>query len=307
MKSKRVKELEEQNKLLQEQIDLIKDIRSRTLNNPNPIFSVDFNGDSFITKPIFPPDRNDHSVDAFACAIKYAFKEPKRTPFEEGIDYLLKKETEPKYKKGLWYNRGEKSLVRCTKNSDKLYGYGFYFDGEWCNDNDCNWGIEKVREATKQEVEQALFKYADKMGYLKDVMNFCDHDIKNKDTFRVVKSYLVFNGEVVKVIVELYCSENNLCYTNCTIIMRNGKWVEIIKDKAPVINGYKMEVEDGVVSFGCFKFSKTQLITLYNQLIWFNGFVNDEHEPNCKITSINLDLFHLTIDELEEIANYINK
>ena len=89
---------------------------------------------------------------------------------------------------------------------------------------------------------------------------------------------------------------DNLC------IFKDGKWVEIIEDKVPTINGYKMEdINEYKVKFGCDEFSKDSLKKLHEALKDYNVF-----EP--KIISFNMRSNELvSLEELKEVVEYLNK
>lgn len=199
----------------------------------------------------------------------------------------------PKLEVGKWYkfNRGLSNFLYFIENIKEGTGYGFN-KGIWCNDNDrwCD-NFDNHTPATDKEVEEALIKEAKKRG------------------FKVgVKVYFKSSGEHRKITGELYISRKYkgemVCFgseNQCgDIIFQNGKWVEIIEESVPTIEGCKMEVRKGNVRFGCVEISISKIEDLHCELKTFN---DQQH----LITSFVIDGYKITMEQLNEIVDYLNK
>jgi hypothetical protein len=195
-------------------------------------------------------------------------------------------------KVGEWYKYGDFLLINPTNTDNKLKinAYGLNHN-EWFNDTSTNSShlgnsISYVK-ATETEVFEALKKEAIKRGFVKG----SSYKNQYKRTGVISDNCWVFNFNR-----NTLSQVNNVLGNNVHYIFNNGVWAEIIEDKKPTINGYEMEIKGDYISFGCKKFSIDQILGLYS----------DFNQHN--ITSFAIDNeYQVTISELEEVVNYINK
>lgn len=152
--------------------------------------------------------------------------------------------SEPVFEVGKWYKNkfGELGF-----NIDGNNGYGFEKCGTWRSDakfgfynSYYNW-----LPATESEVFEALKKEAIKRGFKEGVtLNIdCGGYIGGK-LERTANGRLFWNSFTN----ELYLDSPNK-YNGC-VIMRDGKWAEIIKDEPFKICGYEVKKEDNNYKIG---------------------------------------------------------
>lgn len=84
------------------------------------------------------------------------------------IEQVQPLKVEPKFEVGKWYKTNvetEKHLYCVTKiDGDYACGYGFGCSGSWYKDSGVHW-TDNVREAAREEVEEALIKEAENRGF----------------------------------------------------------------------------------------------------------------------------------------------
>lgn len=197
----------------------------------------------------------------------------------------------PKIEKG-WYK---------SSTNDKFL---MYWDGEsfiYGIDGFGTWGDEMrlctfakcYISATPKETESFLIKEA-KRRYKKG---------DSIDSLHGVNGICFTNNEDY-----ILRDENRLAIKDLGAIFLKGKWAKVI-DTILKIHGEVMKVEGDIVSFGCAKFSKTQLRSIKEEITYFNDFKQIKNkESNRKIKSIILDSGkQLTIQDLKNIMKAINK
>lgn len=188
---------------------------------------------------------------------------------------------------GKWYIHLDGAIICVTEVlKNDVWGYGIY-QGEWegesnswfCPDdiNDSNF-----REATKEEVEEALIKEAENRGF-KDAKRIKPASGLIRDTCGFGKT--------------LYMSGDCLCIGDegiGLIIFKDGKWAEIIEDKF-TIAGH--EVEIGIPHrIACCEFYTQDLRSLSYHLEEYN------------ITSFKHKILgEIKTSELKDLLNHINK
>lgn len=163
---------------------------------------------------------------------------------------------EPEFGIGKWWvcDRVPKWLM--FRESEHII-YGFNLHGDWYANSNYRITTTVTREATHKEVEQALIKEAEKMGFKKGA-NF---------------NALTYNGSLhhpPKRTLEkglVYCEEENSLYEIGTGRFRcfiNGKWAEIITEEPIIIKTREGDkevefVEDGEINVGCFKSARCNI------------------------------------------------
>lgn len=207
------------------------------------------------------------------------------------IKEQLKELEQPELKNG-WYSNGSSCLTYYDFYTGTRYGFNY---NSWCDGDDANDYFSKGfdKPATQEEVEAALIAEAKKRGFkdeITDMGGFIGVDGLKKHG----KSYM--SGG--------YWSFSDNTLRCCGVpIFKDGKWAKIIEEPKVKINGYEMEQEDGIISFGCAKFFTNELKTLNQRLSSFN---NTFAEQNRKIKSITLDSgVEITIQELKQIVDNI--
>jgi hypothetical protein len=132
----------------------------------------------------------------------------------------------PKLEVGKWYKSEMGSLF--SPKNNLVTGYGFsYYDSSWRDDIHINKGYTP---ATKEEVETALTKEAEKRGYT------LDSEIVS---FRGGTSKFYEAGST--------CFENGEFWWNGCIVMKDGVWAEIVK----VPEAKKVTMSEVEKKFGC--------------------------------------------------------
>lgn len=204
---------------------------------------------------------------------------------KEKLETPLPFHIEPKLEVGKWYrNSNLKTLICYTGNEE---GYGFtasetwYKNQKWCSFE--KWRITNTTPATDKEVEEALISEAKK--------RFGNAPIKDGTEFKDRGNISNINARGWET-----CKWDGvvLHYARYTLF-KDGKWAEIIEEKAPTIAGYEMEVGDGKITFGCKSFTTTRVLALYKNMkvLGMSGVCYDDSE--------------ITIDQLKEIVKYLDK
>ncbi len=215
-------------------------------------------------------------------------------------DYL--KLEEPKLEVGKWYysSSTRDTVLTCHQRIDDdgtMEGYGF-FCGKWEEEA---WHYNNVRPATPQEVETALIAEAKKRGFIHECLF---NEIADQANGGIDQNHGKVGGafDMVDGVFYTY-GYGRWC------IFKDGKWATIIEDKPPVVNGYDMEIKDGLVKFGCAVLFRSGLIEL-NEVIQLSedSFNSESAIQNRKIKSITLDSdVTISVDQLKEIVDYIDK
>lgn len=200
-----------------------------------------------------------------------------------------------KFKKGTWYKFIQHST--CIVNyQESGRGYGTSIYGAWGDavimNNDGRESSSKWVEATDKEVEAMLIKEAKKRGF-KEGVRF--------------KSAMYSSLFTLKKGIYYKSMENCIYNGNgYGTIFKDGKWATIIEDSKPKINGYEMEVDGNEISFGCAKFHKTWLTTLYTSITKKNNQTDSFEDCNRKIKGVVLDSgYTLSLVDLEATVNYL--
>jgi len=211
-------------------------------------------------------------------------------------------EEKPKLEVGKWYiDDYHEGLTQIVCFQGGFSGYGLCGDS-WHNNSD--WGFEnnqilkRYRPATDKEVETALIEEAKRRYKKGDVIDQksaynCGGGVHEAEHNRVSFSVRT-NGSY------------NISFGGVGVFSTpEGKWAEIIEDKAPKINGYKLEEIDAFkVQFGCAKFYKRDLQMLEETCREFG----DDVEHFRGIKSITLDSgVEITIEELKEVVDYLDR
>jgi hypothetical protein len=214
----------------------------------------------------------------------------------------LKKELKPEFKAG-WYKNTVIDLedILIYWDEEKKSLYGFDTSGNWFDDEQYGFHEDYDIPATDKEVQEALIEEAKRRGFKEGV------------TCR-------FNGETFKLeLKDFYIEGITLdgtagfrdAYGN--VVFKDGKWAEIIKTKV-IINGYEMNQDGDIISFGCGKFNKEFFIHLYYSIRYCNGgadqnsigHIGIRDETNRKIKSITLDSdVTITVEQLKQIVDNI--
>lgn len=207
------------------------------------------------------------------------------------------KNEKPEFEVGKWYIGCNNFPFFITehKKDEWVYCYGFDLDGDWFDENQYSnrsqTSISNIkRPATNEEVEAALISEAKKRGFKKGVKFDCllnHNDVFFSDFWCTSKPS-----------VGLWAYGQK---TYNGVFFKDGQWAEIIEEPKVIINGYEMEQDGDIISFGCAKFSKFQL----NSYIEF--FKRDAQawgvRSNRTIKSITLDSgVEITIEQLEQIV-----
>lgn len=123
---------------------------------------------------------------------------------------------------GKWYKGiGDKLICLTSKeNKGHVKAYGFGALGGWYeDDNDYSWTADELVEATKEEVEQALIKEANKRYKVGDKVK------------SLANNYYEFNISEYKF---MQFGKINDLWVKCNgcnaLIYRNGKWADIVEE-----------------------------------------------------------------------------
>ena len=152
-------------------------------------------------------------------------------------------ELEPKYKKGSVYEY-RNNIVYCTKDSDRLYGYGIIRSSNWADDNKEPW-TDIFELSTIEKWESRLIQYAKEKGFKEGV--FLKQEGINK-YFTHVKDKPINDKFNYYINIDTLDSSNGQGR-----IYRQGQWATIVEEKEEPIDfredkSYDFEVT-GVGSF----------------------------------------------------------
>jgi len=118
---------------------------------------------------------------------------------------------------GKWYKSQKGAIVFCEDTDDKelIYGYGFTSCGIWYESNKKPFQSNRWREATNEEIFEALKNQCDKLGFKNGVYvdSLCEQeigiiDLEFKTTYKADKNEFWRGG---------YC------------LFKDGKWATIIE------------------------------------------------------------------------------
>lgn len=220
-----------------------------------------------------------------------------RTELNERIDLAIKELTPPssEFEVGKWYyferDDGDSFLAKFSRLDEYRFYYSHcaplnYHNMVWAEDDWCNVSLLK-RPATKEEVESALIKEAEKRGFKEgvEIMSFFSNltpyvspvKLKQKDKWKYKSD------------------EDSLHHEDGARIYCKGKWAEIVKDSPIKIGGYEMKVEGDAVKFGCKNFSKVELEHLHD-IMMENDFTTvhfNNYEP------VSLDTINAILEKLK--------
>ena len=165
--------------------------------------------------------------------------------FNERIDALAKKQT---FEVGKWYiDKNGEALIFNT--GDKATNYGFRNNGGWgIGYLLINQKCQNFMPASDEEVFEALKKEAERRGFkegvnLKVNFKYLGHDhfdeiIKSEKGFRFSGDELSLHGR---------------------IILRDGKWAEIVKDEPIKVGGYEVIKKNKYICIGCKRFWRSEV------------------------------------------------
>jgi len=132
--------------------------------------------------------------------------------------------TEPELVKGKWYtNDNEIDITTFRFNGDYdaagyPKGYGVGISERWLKDGHTGWNLgETIREATEEEVEQALTRAALKRGFVKGTRF---RSVATGSEFFSTGEFLFEYGMLYRKI-ESHVAEG--------VIMQDGKWAEVLE------------------------------------------------------------------------------
>lgn len=153
----------------------------------------------------------------------YTITEEQIKELENGFTLPKLKEWFPevfktKLEVGKWYKRDKfkNALVFCKEiKNEGFWGFGFSNSCEWLNNYFADNYFSDVTLATKEEVEQALIKEAERRGF-KEGVEFLSPNSKIKNKC---------NGSF------RFDEELNVLYSNGIAVFNKGLWAEIIEDK----------------------------------------------------------------------------
>ena len=212
----------------------------------------------------------------------------------EAKELREKLEEKPKFEAGKWYkdNNNRGIIARCTKTTEGkgFIGYGLSAIGVWRDE--ALWLSDyEPFEATKEEVEEALIKEAKRRGFKEGVR------------FKSAYNSYEFVFESMGTWDECRTPYASLCAEPAGAIFCNGKWAEIISEPKVIINGQEMKQEGNIISFGCAKFYKEQLIK-YKEFMYSEteGWSGSNRWPKELVLSSGVKL---TADELCKIVDNI--
>lgn len=127
-------------------------------------------------------------------------------------------------KVGKWYTyQPNKTMFHVVSIGKSVFAYGIDFEGNW--NKTCNWmniddiGISDIREATKEEIENALVEEAVKRGFAKGVYF---NSPNGKYTYTAINNKFEF-------IIDDPTYQRLMIGDHA--IMVNGKWAEIIPEE----------------------------------------------------------------------------
>lgn len=163
--------------------------------------------------------------------------------------------------KGKWYKNSYNSLFNYQGSNDMgALGWGFLFGYDWSPHNpqdNSYWGkIKDCRPATKEEVQAALIKEAEKRGF-KIGVPF--------ERIRAVNSKGELGASFIGSIKNLtyFPSEDKLlCADTFGIVYCKGQWAKIIREPEVTIAGYKVEYNKDLCRVGCQTFSREDIGSL---------------------------------------------
>lgn len=215
----------------------------------------------------------------------------KKEEIEKLEKRLAELKSQPDFEVGKWYKAKSHNAFFCYKGNG--VGYGIRINNVWIDEEPMT-EISLWTEATKEEVESALIKQAEKRGF-KEGVRFKSASSNMEITLGKVKPSMYDNLLYMSLVGVVFC---------------NGKWAEIIEEPKVEINGYEMKQDGDIISFGCAKFRDIQLIRLYQHLNVtgygsFNYYIGI-NESNRKIKSITLNSgVEITVKQLKQIVDNI--
>lgn len=82
-----------------------------------------------------------------------------------------------------------------------------------------------------------------------------------KRRFKIGDKVKLFDGDIIEIEGTPYCYNSNTIWnsTGYGRLYDNGKWVNVVENNIIEIAGYKAEVKDNKIAFGCKKFSREDL------------------------------------------------
>lgn len=218
--------------------------------------------------------------------------------FKDDLIFLYdppKKET--KLEIGKWYkiDSGGGYLMNYSGNEENNYGF---WSSTWREDLVFqNYHVKLSNLATKEELKEILIPEAKKRGFKKGVK--CNYPYQNSS-----------DGEKLKREIEdlYFYTDGRVTITDGSghCLLYKGKWATIIEEKAPVIAGYKMEVEGEYIKFGCALFHENRLKEL-NKVCQNWELLKNEGRNNRTIKSITLSSdIEMTTEQLKDIVESLH-
>ena len=125
---------------------------------------------------------------------------------------------------GKWYidNKYPKCIINYQRTDKNKYNYGFGLYGSFSNKLG-NYGNERLRLATEEEVSEALINEAKKRGYKEGV----------RCQFGLIKEIRTIETNDFEFKLEYNTLGIKRKNGNADIIFRSGKWAEIIEETEP--------------------------------------------------------------------------
>ena len=215
----------------------------------------------------------------------------------EALNYATEKEE--KLEVGKWYKHPKSKFLAYYPNKDSFTcgGFGFDMGGDWSTSLGSR-SKKEYRPATDKEVEEALIAEAKRRGFKKGVRFACLSVCAGEETI-IEDSFRIYQGKLR--------ATTDGC-TNWADVFKDGQWAEIIEDKVPEINGYKMVVGGKSGRFGCARIYRHDIERLLIACGFTKkcGILNEKY--NRTIKSITLDSgVTITVEELKEIVKHLEK
>ena len=206
-----------------------------------------------------------------------------------GIEELKNK---PKFEVGKWYKNGcfLGRITSCSNEDFKFYGFnagGAWRDDDYYSFVDYSLRDKNTREATNEEVQTALIKEAEKLGFKEGVkFELIEGKTGSINYDRIIDYEFRYIHQQNELVIQMLGAS----YT----IFKNGKWATII-EKPLTINGKKVEITDTNVIIGCKTIDVSDFTNFVKTLQRLN--ITDFNHP--EVGNVTTKQFQEIVDNIE--------